>query len=284
MGMVNILSMLGTYTVIKKYDAPEVVIFSVSIVSVLIFGIGTLIIKGVEQIVKIDRFRSEFVSIASHQLKAPLSGIRWSIDLLLNDKLGELNEKQKGYLNDISENTTRMIRLVNDLLDVSRIESNHMEMNLTKVSLVEIVEDVVDELNNFAQANNVKITTKIDKDTSNVRTDPRRIKMVIQNLIDNAIKYTRQSKGIVEIGLKNKNGNVCCTVKDNGVGIPKSEQKKVFEKFFRGSGVTERQTIGTGLGLYIAKASIENSNGKIGFISKENKGSTFWFTLPAVEK
>ena len=108
--------------------------------------------------------------------------------------------------------------------------------------------------------------------------------MVIQNFIDNAIKYTGNKRGVVEIILKNEGKQIYCGVKDNGIGIPAEERKHIFDKFFRGSGIAKTQTIGTGLGLYIAKAAIESSGGKIGFDTKDGEGTTFWFTYPVCAK
>jgi len=282
MGIINIASMLGVYIIVSKYDFPELVIVSVSVVSILIFVIGGAVIKNVEKITEVSRMKSEFISIVSHQLKAPLAGMRWSADILLSDKLGDLNDKQEEYLRDVQENTTRIIRLVNDLLDISRIESGRMNMNIQEIGLKEVVEDALKEFNSFAKANNVKLTADIGENINKVKTDPVRIKLVVHNFIDNAIKYADNKKGVVEVCLKNKDENVSCSVTDNGVGISKKEQKRVFDKFFRGGNVVEKQTIGTGLGLFIAKAAIESSKGEIGFSSKEGQGSTFWFMLPSV--
>ncbi len=281
MGVVNIASILSVYTVINKYDSPELVIGSVSAVSILIFVIGGAIIKSVEKITEVSKMKSEFVSIVSHQLKAPLAGIRWSADILLDGKSGTLDDGQEEHLKDIQENTTRMIKLVNDLLDVSRIESGRMNMNIQEVDLRKIAEDTVGELSSFAKANNVELKLDINGNINKVRTDPIRIKLVIQNFIDNAIKYTGNKKGLIEICLKKEGENVFCSVNDNGVGISEKEQKKIFDKFFRGNGIAKKQTVGTGLGLYIAKAAVESSEGKVGFSSEEGKGSTFWFTLPS---
>lgn len=280
MGFINISSMIGIYVVVSKYNSPELIVASVSVVSLLIFIVGSSIIKGVEQIMMVNKIKSEFVSIVSHQLKAPLTGMRWSSDVLISDKIGELNSKQNGYVKDIQESTSRMIRLVNDLLDVSKIESGKMEINFQNIDLKEIIEIVIKELKSFAKANNVELIVDINRETGKVKTDPIRIKMVVQNFIDNAIKYTNPEKGVVKVFLENKNGDVYCSVSDNGLGISKADQARIFDKFFRGSGVAKKQTIGTGLGLYIAKAAIESSGGKIGFKSEKNKGSNFWFTLP----
>ncbi|MCK5084999.1 MAG: HAMP domain-containing histidine kinase [Candidatus Pacebacteria bacterium] len=281
MGFINIASMLGVYVIVREYNVPELVVFSVSAVSVIIFSIGSSAINGFQQIAKANKMKSEFVSIASHQLKAPLSGMRWATDILLRDKNKCLSDKQAEYLKDIQENTSRMIRLINDLLDVSRIESGKMDIGLQTVDLSGILKTVIKELSSFALANNAELVVSVDKDLGSVKTDSIRIKMVMQNFIDNAIKYIGSENGIIKISLKNKGDEVVFTVEDNGSGIPEKDQKKIFDKFFRSGNIAKKQTIGTGLGLYIAKAAVESSNGSIGFESKEKKGSIFWFRLPA---
>lgn len=283
MGVINIASMLSVYIVISKYNSPELVIGSVSAVSILIFIIGGAVIKSVEKIAEVSKMKSEFVSIVSHQLKAPLAGIRWSMDILLDSKSKMPDSNQEEYLKDIQENTTRMIKLVSDLLDVSRIESGKMDINIQEVDLRKIAEDTAKEFNSFAKANNVELKLDIDGNINKVKTDPIRIKLVVQNFIDNAIKYIGDKKGLIKICLRNEGENVFCSVTDNGVGISEKEQKNIFDKFFRGSGIVKKQTIGTGLGLYIAKAAVESSEGEVGFSSEEGKGSVFWFRLPAVK-
>ncbi len=281
MGAMNIIAMMGTYMIAKRYDNPEIVVASVAGVSIIIFIIGSSVIRGVEEVARASMMKSEFVSIVSHQLKSPLTGMKWSLDLLLGKRIGEVNDKQHSYLKSTQENVSRMIRLVNDLLDVSRIESGGIKMISQKVSLGEMIRSVAKELEFFAKANNARIELKVEDNIPEVLADPIRIRMVAQNLVDNAIKYSNK-KGVVGLNVFKKNGFVCCQINDSGVGIPKKEQKKVFGKFFRSNNVIKKQTIGTGLGLYIAKAVVESSGGKIGFTSEEGKGSTFWFTLPAV--
>jgi len=285
MGFINISSILATYVIVDRYDSPELVIISVSVISVFIFTLGTSIIRGIQQMVSVNKMRAEFVSIVSHQLKAPLTGLRWSCDILGSDKTGPLNDKQREYVGDIEENVTRMIKLVNDLLDMSRIDSGRMVMNITDVDIKKVSEEVMKDLNAFATANNVGIFLESEEGLPSVRTDVMRIRMVLQNFVDNAVKYIGENKkGEIHIVLRDDGDMVYCAVKDNGIGISEEDQKKIFEKFFRGKEVTRKQTIGTGLGLYIAKAAVESSGGKIGFDSEEGKGTSFWFKLPKSEK
>lgn len=280
MGFVNISLMIGVYIIIKDYDVPELVVFSVSIVSIISFIVGSSIINGFQQIARSNKMKLEFVSIASHQLKTPLSGMRWATDILIMDKKNRLSDSQLGYVKDIKESTSRMIRLVNDLLDVSKIESGRMNFVFQEVNLPNILTVVIKEFSSFASSHNTKIVLDIDDNIPLARTDSIRIKMVMQNFIDNAIKYICLENGLIEVSLKNKGDKIIFSVKDNGLGIPRKDQQKVFEKFFRSDNISRNKIAGTGLGLYIARAAIKSSNGDIGFESKEGEGSNFWFKLP----
>ena len=148
-----------------------------------------------------------------------------------------------------------------------------------KIDLKKILQDLVGEYALLVKARNVQMSLDAEDNLPKMQVDPQGISLVLHNLIDNAVRYTKK-EGHVQIKLFKKGKNIRCEVKDDGVGIPKEDQKKIFQKFFRSQNVMKYQTEGTGLGLFIAKAIIKGSKGNIGFNSQENKGSTFWFELP----
>lgn len=280
MGLVTIAAMLGTYFIASRYtEEPRIVALIVLITTAIIFIIGYFIVISFNRLAEVNQMKSEFVSIVSHQLRTPLSSLKWSLNLLMRGKLGKIDSKQEEYLKIIEESNERMIKLVNDLLDVSRIEQGRLDLKPERISLSDLVKEIILEVTPLAQANNVLIEMEIDDNLPSVFADPARLRLAIQNLIDNAIKYIKE-KGKVKIKLNKKNSQVKCQIEDNGVGIPDYQKNQVFQKFFRSENIMKHQIKGTGLGLFIAKAIIEASGGEIGFTSQEGVGSTFWFTLP----
>lgn len=287
MGAIIIAAMIITYFIGIHFIEPELVVVVVSIVTIILLIIGHSLVNSFTRIAEANRMKSEFVSIVSHQLRSPLSVLKWSLDLLIGKRLGDFNAKQKEYLEIISDSNVKMIKLVNDLLNVNRIEQGRFSMQFKPFSIEELIIDVVKDLNVLAQAHNVQIYFKNKKNLSDVYTDPDKIRMVIQNLVDNAIKYSKKEGGLVEISVDKDEKNpkmLKIRVKDNGIGIPSMVQKQVFGKFFRGDSLVKQKVEGTGLGLFIAKGIIKISGGEIGFTSQEGKGSTFWFTLPIAKK
>ncbi len=277
MGVLTVAAMIGTHILTVKYDNPMIAVLSVTGVTVLILVVGSVIIHTVDTIAATNRMKTEFISIASHQLRAPLSSIRWSVGMM--ERNSQSDKIKKEYLELIKENNQRMIVLVNTLLDVSRIEQGRMTFNPVVTNLYKVTERTIRELLPLAKANNVKVTLAAIGNIPNMYIDENKIQIVIQNLINNAIKYT-QGKGSVNVSLKKSKDRILLAVTDKGVGIPEFEQKKVFNKFFRSSNVMRHQTIGSGLGLFIAKAIVEANCGEIYFESKQNKGTTFWIDLP----
>ena len=280
MGIIIITSTLTAYVIGNRYvDDPYTVTLIVLLITALLFIIAVIITRSFERLAEANRMKSEFVNVVSHQLRSPISNLKWVTDLLLSGRLSSVSEKQLEYFKILKENSDRMAELVSDLLIVSKIEQQKLPLRKEKISIKDLVERTIKETEIFAKASNVRIEFNSEKTLPKILADSDQLKLVIDNFLDNAIRYSR-SKGKIQINLKNKSNNIYFEIKDSGVGIPKKDQKYIFQKFFRSENVMRYQTEGSGLGLYIAKSIIGKSGGKIGFKSQEGIGSTFWFTLP----
>jgi signal transduction histidine kinase len=272
--------MLVMYFIANEYASPEWFVSGECFLVALIFSIGYYIIKGVEQIALVNKAKSEFVSIVSHQMRSPLSAIHWEVELILSKMKEGLNARQIEMIDKIGKSNDRMIRLVNDLLDVTRIEQGRFALYKESLDFVETVREIVEENNLTAKANSVKIHLSVPENPIIIQADRKRIKMVVDNLISNAIKYSLEG-GEVGIDINKKEEKyILFSIKDSGIGIPSQQHKFIFQKFFRGNNVIRYRTEGTGLGLYIAKNVVEQSGGKIWFDSQESSGSIFYFKLP----
>ncbi|OGZ98293.1 MAG: hypothetical protein A3D41_04125 [Candidatus Sungbacteria bacterium RIFCSPHIGHO2_02_FULL_41_12b] len=281
MGFINICAMLGSYFLASRYtDEPMVAALVVVSVSVLILVIGNFIISGFNKIAEANLLKSEFISIVSHQLRSPLSIFKWTMDILIKESEGQKFNRDDGmYLNILKENTERMIQLVSLLLEANRIESNRSVLARNPIPLYKITEDMVNSVIWYAKAYNVEIELHPLLSPPDIIGDMDRVKMVVQNLIDNAIRYSR-GKGKIDVYIKSEGRFLKWEIHDDGVGIPREQQKFIFQKFFRSDNAVKHQTQGSGLGLFIAKAVVEELGGEIGFKSEIDTGSTFWFTLP----
>jgi len=279
MGMVIIFSTLITYAIGSKYiEDPLLVALIVLLITAILFIIA-VITRSFERLAEANRMKSEFVSVVSHQLRSPLSNLKWVIELLMSGRISSVSEKQLEYFKILRENSERMEELVQDLLTVSRIEQGKLPLKKEEIILEDLVKSAIKDMEIFARASNVKMEFSSEKNLPRITGDPSQLKLTVDNLLDNAIRYVKEN-GKVELNLKKKNSNLYFEVKDNGVGIPQNDQKYIFQKFFRSGNIKRHQTQGSGLGLYITKSIIEKSGGKIGFTSQEGVGSTFWFTLP----
>ena len=229
---------------------------------------------------QLDKAKSEFISLASHQLRTPLSIIKGYISMILEGTWGETNQKQKEHLEKVYLSNERLIKLVEDLLTVSRIESGRLEFDLQPLALDNLTENIVKEFSQLVAKKGLYLKyIKPKKLLPKVKADPLKIRQVIQNLIDNALYYTK--KGGATVSLKTEKNKVVFSIQDTGIGISSEEQVTLFEKFSRGKGVTRMHTEGTGLGLYLAAKLIQAHQGKI-WVESEGKGrgSAFYFELP----
>ena len=236
---------------------------------------------------ELDEAKSEFVSIASHQLRTPLTAIKGYISMLAEETYGKLLPKQKKPIANIYDSNERLIRLVNDLLNISRIESGRVQMEWQKAKLHDVVQGVIDELQLKAKEKKLKlILQKPDIPLPSFNMDPVKVRNVILNIIDNAIRYTNKGSVILQLTAQPENRSfqtkdVLITIKDTGEGMSKEDLQHLFESFSRGKTGTKMWTEGAGLGLYIAKQFVQMHKGKIWAESSgKGKGSTFYVKLP----
>lgn len=246
---------------------------------------GTLVIlRDVTRERLVDKMKSEFVTLAAHQLRTPTSAVKWALRTLLEGDLGELNKKQKEMVEESYITNDRAIKLVNDLLDVAQIEEGKYLSKITLSSIEDVIQFVVDGYSKRIKEKKLKVELKKSKEgLPRVMLDVTKMRTAIRNIFDNAVRYTL-SGGKISIVLKGNKEEIEVQIQDTGLGIPLYQQEKVFTKFFRGANIMKVDTEGTGLGLYIAKNVIEAHGGRIWFKSEERKGSTFCFTIPIKEK
>jgi PAS domain S-box-containing protein len=228
---------------------------------------------------EIDKSKTEFVSLASHQLRTPLSAVNWYAELLLDEHTGKLNADQKSYVDEIYAGNQRMVSLVNSLLNISRLELGTFEITPKSIDPADVVSDVLKELEPKIKQNHLSVINNSPEGTVKYSADAELLHIVIQNLLSNAVKYT-PSKGSITVTVGFMNDAFKIIVADTGRGIPAHQKNKIFTKLFRADNVRELDIEGTGLGLYIVKSIVEQSGGSISFTSQINKGTTFTITLP----
>lgn len=233
----------------------------------------------------LEQAKSKFISVTTHQLRTPLSAIKWTFHMLLGGSLGGITDEQRNFLQKGYDSAQRVITIINDLLNVDYIEADKSDYNFLAVDLTELIESVIFEFANQAESKKIKLSViKPESRLPAVTADPVKISMVLENLLDNAIKYTN-SGGRVTIHLSDARINsarssVEVIVADTGIGVPAVEKGKLFHRFFRGANAIRLETDGTGLGLFIARDIIEKHGGEIWFESREGEGTNFHFTLP----
>jgi signal transduction histidine kinase len=244
---------------------------------------GTVsIFRDVTQAVEVDRMKSEFVSTVSHELRTPMTSIKGYAELMLMGATGSISDEQKRYLEVISSNADRMSELVNDLLDISRIESGKTTLDLQPVNLEQIIRELVaGHLKALIsrEDKDINVLTQIPLDLPLAHADPERMVQILTNLADNAVSYTLR-EGEITISAREQGSFIRVAVTDTGIGISEENQLKIFERFFRVEDSDVQQVSGTGLGLSIVRSLIEMHGGTIEVVSELGIGSSFTFTLP----
>ncbi|HEY4499144.1 MAG TPA: HAMP domain-containing sensor histidine kinase [Candidatus Paceibacterota bacterium] len=241
-------------------------------------------IEDITETKMLERRKSEFVSVVAHQLRTPLSGLKWTLHMLINGDFGKMSDEQRTFLMKSYENNERMITLVNDMLAADRIESGRMKYNLLRINFRDLVENVLFEVFPSAQRRGVKIDFDCPIEGKFIAlVDPSKIRAVVQNLLENAIKYTMQG-GTITIKLQFAGTDVKISIKDSGIGIPKAQQGQIFTRFFRAGNAVKVEPSGSGLGLYMVKKIVEQHGGKVWFTSAEHGGSTFFVTIPLISE
>ncbi len=228
---------------------------------------------------ELDKRKSEFLSIAAHQLRTPLSGIKWTLSMFIKGEVGSISNEQKVLLMKSYEGNERLISLVNEMLQANRIERGVLPLKMVSTQLLDLIDNVLYEILPTASNANVSIRFDHRDDTfPPLMVDPEKMREVFQNLLENAVKYSRPGGEIV-ISMSRAGNGAQFAIKDSGIGIPNDEQVNIFSRFFRARNAKKVDPNGTGLGLYIVKNIIEMHNGKVWLESSEDKGTTFYFTL-----
>ena len=278
MGAVNILSCIYFYLLGSRYiEDPRIVALGTLVIAVIWFVISFSITRGLEELAQVNKVKEEFINIVSHQLRTPLTNLKWAAEFLIGRE--ESTEENKEYYSIIKDNSQRLENLLNDLLIVARLRENGVFKIQEKFSLNELIEEVIRSHRAFADASNIQIETESLEEPVVLATNRTMLKTVLENLVNNAITYNKP-QGKVKISLKREPKRIIIAVADTGIGISKQDQKYLFQKFYRGSNATQINTRGTGLGLYIVKEVVKKLGGKVWYKTKLGKGSTFYISLP----
>lgn len=241
----------------------------------------TAIIRDISREKIVDRAKTEFVSLSAHQLRTPLSALKWYSEALLEGHAGNLDVKQRKYLSQLHTSTERTIALIDHLLDVSRVELNSFVIDPEPVDVVTLIKTLLFDFDPLIQKNHFVITERYESIPKFLLLDQHIIELILENVLSNSVSYTLPQGAIrVLVQLNAKHDALLIDVSDTGIGIPSEQQYRVFEKLFRADNALEMNPNGTGLGLYITKSLVDLLGGTISFISTLGKGSTFSIVLP----
>ena len=231
------------------------------------------------QLRRLDEAKDEFLSLASHQLRTPLTSVKGYISMVLEGDVGKVSKEQRKLLAEAFTSSERMVHLINDFLNISRIQTGKFLIEKREVDLRRIAKQEVDALQTTAQSRDLTLKLIAPDEPIKLALDEGKIRQVIMNFIDNALYYSRPETTIT-VELKQSMQKVMLEVHDNGIGVPLKQQEKLFSKFFRADNAKRQRPDGTGVGLFLAKKVVDGHGGRIIFSSFEGKGSTFGFSLP----
>ena len=229
-----------------------------------------------EELKKSERLKTEFMNIAAHELKSPVTPIKGYLDLIIQDK--DTSDTVKNWAKISLRNSERLMNLVNDILDVSRLDTDTMRFDMEKLDPVDILREVVEDIKPVIAAKKIEFITNIPRRLPSILGDKNRLSQVLKNILENAVKFT--DNGAITIGAQTKNKDVVIYIEDTGIGISNDELKKIFTKFYQAYTGDDRKNEGTGLGLFISKEIVQKHDGKIWAESELGKGSKFIIQLP----
>ncbi len=233
-----------------------------------------------ERLRALDKMKTDFVSVATHQLRTPLSAIKWTLSMLLNGDAGAITDKQRELLQKANDSNDRMVALLKEILFSDQVESNTIALEHATSTFPELPQDMIFELQPVAAKRAITLLFEHPSASyARVLLDPKLMRAVLQNLLENAIKYSKDG-GTVTLRIAADTCKVVITVTDTGIGIPLDSQKNVFTRFFRAENAVRLVSDGSGLGLFIVESILERNKGTIRFESKENVGTTFTVELP----
>jgi signal transduction histidine kinase len=237
-----------------------------------------------DKLKEINENKSELISVSAHQLRTSLSALKWTLKMLTNEELGSINPEQKNYIEKAISSNDRSISLINYLLTFNHSDDISTTFNLREINIITSVEKVMADFLGETKNKHINVVfNKGDGSVPNIKCDEQMILVVLQNLIENAIKYSPENSDItISLNFDLDNNEIELSFHDQGIGIKKEDQIKIFNKFFRAPNAIEKETIGSGLGLFITKNIVEKHNGKIWFESSKDLGTTFFVKLPVL--
>ena len=241
--------------------------------------ITLVILQDQTNIKQSERARADFIALTTHQLRTPLTAVKWYIDILKKHYTATMPKEPAQIIDNVARSTGRMIDLIDALMNISLLESRAITLKISDFLAQDMINEILDDLKLEIEHKQINMVVSLHEKLMSVRTDETLLRFVFTNLITNAIKYSKPG-GEVHIFLSRSDHSFVTQIHDYGVGIPAADQHKIFQKFFRGKNVLKAKAKGSGLGLYMTKSIVDLLNGSIYFESHENVGTTFWCSFP----